>query len=269
MAEAKRGERGGPIQTGTGITEEQDHRPIPRSTSSRPRPPSPRRASLRPRRRSPRQSSTSAIPITAPVAGRLGLARYTVGSPGVRTRARSRPSSVVIRSTSISADPAAAAGGEARDLKARGPTLRRGGTLRLPDGSLYDQDGRINFVDVTTNTSTDSVTVRAEITQSRRHSLVGCPVRGRGVAGRRARIRHRRAAVGAAASTSRGQFVLIVDAENKAQVRRVETGPSRVQTSWSAADSRKGNLGLPPACRRCGRARRSAQHRPRPWHLTA
>ena len=113
-----------------------------------------------------------------------------------------------------------------RNLKARG-TDASGVvvTLRLPDGSLYDQDGRINFVDVTTNTSTDSVTVRAEISNPD-----GILVDAQYV-GVVLQAGEPESAIVVPQSAlqldQQGQFVLIVDAENKAQVRRVETGPAK------------------------------------------
>ena len=107
--------------------------------------------------------------ITAPVAGRLGLARYTVGS---LVGPDSGPLATIVSGDPIYVDFPLTQRQllEAkRNLKARG-TDASGVvvTLRLPDGSLYDQDGRINFVDVTTNTSTDSVTVRAEMSRLRK-----------------------------------------------------------------------------------------------------
>jgi membrane fusion protein (multidrug efflux system) len=102
--------------------------------------------------------------ITAPVAGRVGLASYTVGN-------LVGPSSGPL-ATIVSIDPIyidfpltqrelleARREMQASGNDASGVVVR----LRLSDGSLYDQSGRINFVDVTTDPGTDSVTLRAEI----------------------------------------------------------------------------------------------------------
>ena len=164
--------------------------------------------------------------ITAPVAGRLGLARYTVGS---LVGPDSGPLATIVSGDPIYVDFPLTQRQllEAkRNLKARG-TDASGVvvTLRLPDGSLYDQDGRINFVDVTTNTSTDSVTVRAEISNPD-----GILVDAQYV-GVVLQAGEPESAIVVPQSAlqldQQGQFVLIVDAENKAQVRRVETGPAK------------------------------------------
>ncbi|MCB1728451.1 MAG: efflux RND transporter periplasmic adaptor subunit, partial [Gammaproteobacteria bacterium] len=164
--------------------------------------------------------------VTAPVAGRLGLARYTVGN---LVGPDSGPLATIVSGDPIYVDFPLTQRQllEAkRNLKARG-TDASGVvvTLRLPDGSLYDQDGRINFVDVTTNTSTDSVTVRAEISNPD-----GILVDAQYV-GVVLQAGEPESAIVVPQSAlqldQQGQFVLIVDAENKAQVRRVETGPAK------------------------------------------
>ena len=125
----------------------------------------------------------------------------------------------------LSADPAAVAGGEAQSedqgTDASGVVV----TLRLPDGSLYDQDGRINFVDVTTNTSTDSVTVRAEISNPDGilvdAQYVGVVLQAGGP-NPPSSCRSRRCS-----STSRGPIRADRRRREQAQVRRVETGPAK------------------------------------------
>lgn len=78
-------------------------------------------------------------------------------------------------------------------------------------------------MDVTTNTSTDSVTVRAEI---RNPDGILVDAQYVGVV---LQAGEPESAIlvpqSALQLDQQGKFVLIVDAENKAQVRRVETGP--------------------------------------------
>lgn len=102
--------------------------------------------------------------VTAPVAGRVGLAAYTVGN-------LVGPDSGVL-ATLVSRDPIYVQFPltQRELLRARREVADKGGDptdvvvkLRLPDASLYDQTGRIDFVDVTTDQGTDSVTLRAEI----------------------------------------------------------------------------------------------------------
>lgn len=162
--------------------------------------------------------------VTAPVAGRLGLARYTVGN---LVGPDSGPLATIVSGDPIYVDFPLTQRQllEAkRDLKAKG-TDASGVvvSLRLPDGSLYDQSGRINFVDVTTNQSTDSVTVRAEI-----GNPDGILVDAQYV-GVLLQAGETESAIVVPQSAlqldQQGTFVLVVDADSKAQVRRVETGP--------------------------------------------
>ena len=164
--------------------------------------------------------------VTAPVAGRLGLARYTVGN---LVGPDSGPLATIVSGDPIYVDFPLTQRQllEAkRDLKAKG-TDASGVvvSLRLPDGSLYDQNGRINFVDVTTNQSTDSVTVRAEIANPD-GTLVDAQYVGvllQAGAPESAIV----VPQSALQLDQQGTFVLIVDADSKAQVRRVQTGPIR------------------------------------------
>ena len=160
------------------------------------------------------------------MAGRLGLARYTVGN---LVGPDSGPLATIVSGDPIYVDFPLTQRQllEAkRDLKAKG-TDASGVvvSLRLPDGSLYDQNGRINFVDVTTNQSTDSVTVRAEIANPD-GTLVDAQYVGvllQAGAPESAIV----VPQSALQLDQQGTFVLIVDADSKAQVRRVQTGPIR------------------------------------------
>lgn len=161
--------------------------------------------------------------IAAPVAGRIGLANYTVGN-------LVGPSSGPL-ATIVSRDPIHVRfpvtqrellearrrieddGGEARDLVAH---------LRLPDGSTYEHAGHLDFVDVTTDPGTDSVTLRAQIPNPD-----GILVDGQYV-GVSLQTSEPTSAIlipqSALQVDQQGVFVLIVDADRKAQVRRLQTG---------------------------------------------
>ena len=98
-------------------------------------------------------------------------------------------------------------------------------SLQLADGSRYAHPGKFNFLDVTVNQGTDTVLVRATFANPDRHPG-GRPARRRRRRGRQAEraivVRRR-----LFSSTRPGAFVLVVDSDNKVQVRRVEIGGPR------------------------------------------
>lgn len=164
--------------------------------------------------------------VMAPVAGRIGLAKYTVGN---LVGPESGP-----LATLISHDPiyvqfpltqrelleakrdVQAGGGDPKQVLIR---------VRLPDGSLYDKPGTLNFVDVTTDAGTDTVTLRAELANPDRFLVDGQYV---GVV---VQAGEPESAIvipqSALQLDQQGTFVLIVDADGKAQTRRVETGTAK------------------------------------------
>ncbi len=164
--------------------------------------------------------------VTAPVAGRIGLAKYTVGN-------LVGPSSGAL-ATIVSRDPIyvqfpltqreflaakrdiEGKGGDAKDVVVR---------VRLPDGSLYDQPGKLNFVDVTTDPGTDTVTLRAQIPNPD-----GILVDGQYV-GVTVQAGEPESAIvipqSALQVDQQGVFVMIVDADNKAQIRRIQAGATQ------------------------------------------
>ncbi len=164
--------------------------------------------------------------ITSPVAGRIGLADYTIGNlvgPASGTLA-----TIVSRDPIYVQFPVT----QRELLKARRDIKAKGGDAknvvvkaRLPDGSLYDHPGRLDFVDVTTNQGTDSVTLRAELPNPE-----GILVDGQYV-GVVVQSDEPESAIlipqSALQVDQQGLFVLIVDADSQARVRRVETGPTK------------------------------------------
>ena len=161
--------------------------------------------------------------VKAPVAGRIGLAKYTVGN-------LVGPSSGPL-ATVVSRDPihvqfpltqrellqakreVQAKGGDPKNLIVR---------VRLPDGDLYAEEGRLDFVDVTTDPGTDTVTLRAELPNPD-----GILVDGQYV-GVTVQAGEPESAVVVPQSSlqvdQQGVFVMVIDKEHKAQVRRVQTG---------------------------------------------
>ncbi|MCB1520987.1 MAG: efflux RND transporter periplasmic adaptor subunit [Hyphomicrobiaceae bacterium] len=97
--------------------------------------------------------------------------------------------------------------------------------LRMADGSLYDQDGKIEFVDVQATASTDSVTVRASIANPRRllvdQQLVNVLVI------RKKPEQKLVVSQSALLLDQQGAYVLALDAENVVAIRRITTGEQR------------------------------------------
>lgn len=164
--------------------------------------------------------------VHSPIAGRIGLAQYSIGN-------LVGPSSGAL-ATIVSRDPIYVQFPltQRELLKARQEIKAEGGDpedvvvhVRLPDDSLYDEDGRIDFVDVTTEAGTDTVTLRAQIANPD-----GTLVDGQYV-GITVQAGETKLALVVPQSAlqvdQQGVFVLIVDSDSKAQVRRIEVGASQ------------------------------------------
>ena len=161
--------------------------------------------------------------IRAPVAGRIGLARYSVGNlvgPGSDSLA-----------TLVSIDPIYVQFPVTQrerlmarqDIRTQGKTPETIEVLaRLPDDSIYGQKGRLDFIDVTTDSGTDSVTVRAVFPNPD-----GVLIDGQFVG---VLLQQDKPEMGitipqaALQIDQQGVYVLVVDDEGKAQVRRIQTG---------------------------------------------
>jgi membrane fusion protein, multidrug efflux system len=94
--------------------------------------------------------------------------------------------------------------------------------LRLPDGSTYDQVGRVNFIDVQTDKATDTVLVQAQVPNPNRilsdGQFVGVTVEGE---------QPLEAVVipqSAVQMDQAGAFVLAVGPDNKVEQRRIKLG---------------------------------------------
>ena len=159
--------------------------------------------------------------IKAPLSGRIGKATFSIGDlvgPASGTLA-----------TIVSQDPiyvtfpvsqrelldvrkqAETSGTDARSVRVK---------VRLADGSVYDQAGAINFVDVQVSTSTDTVAIRAQLPNPKRLLIDGQLVT--------ALVEAAKPESALVIPTSAlqidqtGRFALVVDAENKVEVRRIE-----------------------------------------------
>src|SRR3984957_9833914 len=173
--------------------------------------------------------------IRSPIDGKIGRTAVTEGNvvnpgSGVLTTIVSQDPMYVVFPVSVRA------GLELRDRYAT-----RGGfnavliKLRLPDGRLYDQTGKLNFVDNTVVQSTDTFLVRGAIPNPPLHdpSTTGGPVREltdgefvtvmlEGVQPVEVLAIPRSAVL----SDQQGDYVFTVGADNKAEQHRIQLGQS-------------------------------------------
>ena len=164
--------------------------------------------------------------IKAPIAGRIGRSTFSVGNfvgPQSGTLA-----------TIVSQDPmyvtfpvtqrellAVRKEGEAGGQDPSSMSVR----VRLADGSLYEEVGKLNFVDVQVNQGTDTVQVRATLPNP--HGIL---VDGQLVTVVVETAQPQAALVipqQAVQIDQAGRFVLKVDAESKVQVQRITIGAER------------------------------------------
>jgi membrane fusion protein (multidrug efflux system) len=173
--------------------------------------------------------------IRAPIAGKIGRSAYAVGNVVSPT---SGPLATI-----VSQDPIYVvfpiAMRAALDLRNR--YADQGGfaaiqiRLRLPDGKLYAELGKLDYVDPSVAAATDTLTLRARIANPIRKSARADDIANRelldgefvtvmveGVTPVQALAVPRVAVL----SDQQGNYVYVVDAEKKAQVRRVELGQS-------------------------------------------
>jgi membrane fusion protein (multidrug efflux system) len=173
--------------------------------------------------------------IRSPIDGKIGRTAVTEGnvvSPGsgVLTTIVSQDPMYVIFPVSVR-----------QGLELRDRYAPRGGLnavvikLRLPDGRLYDQTGKLDFVDNTIAQSTDTFTVRGVIpnTMLQVASTAGGPVREltdgefvtvllEGVQAVEVLAIPRAAVL----SDQQGDYVFVVGPDNKAEQRRIQLGQS-------------------------------------------
>ncbi len=94
--------------------------------------------------------------------------------------------------------------------------------LKLPDGSAYEHDGSIKFVEVEGNAGTDTITVRAEMPNPER-LLVDQEIVGVSVLAKKPELRLMMSQ-SALLLDQQGAYVLLVTPESKVETRRIEVG---------------------------------------------
>ena len=163
--------------------------------------------------------------IIAPIAGRIGLSKYTVGNLVGPT---SGALAIIVSRDPIDVQFPVTQ----RDLlEARQDIEEQGGDpgnvvvlARLSDDSIYDHRGKLDFIDVTTDRGTDTVTVRARFPNPDGYLVDGQYV---GVLVQDATPTMEILVPQAALQIDQqGTSVLIVSAAHKVEVRRIQTGPT-------------------------------------------
>lgn len=176
--------------------------------------------------------------IRAPIAGRIGRSAYSVGN-------FIGPSSDVL-ATIVSQDPIYVSFSVSqREILAIRDKLNGQGTLgstvdaavvyvELADRKRYGEPGKVNFVDVTVDQGTDTVPVRATFPNPSRILIDGqlVTVTVEGGAAEKSLV----VPQAAIQVDQSGPFALVVDSENKIEVRRIEPG----QTAGSELSVLKG-----------------------------
>ena len=162
--------------------------------------------------------------IRAPIDGSIGLSRFSIGN-------LVGPESGVL-ATMVQQDPIYVQFPlTQRDLLAQRRLVQeRGGDpaavvvhLRLADGARYEHDGQIDFVDVTVDPGTDTVLVRSLFPNPRNLLLAGQYL-GVVIASGEPEMALL-VPQSALQIDQTGFFVLVLDDEERVQVRRVATGP--------------------------------------------
>jgi len=171
------------------------------------------------------QLQLSYTDIRAPIAGRIGRENVSVGNfvgPSTGPLA-----------TIVSQDPIDVTFPVTqremlefrKEQKASGSNGEVDVFLTLADGSRYPAPGKIDFVDVTVNQGTDTVLVRAKFPNPNRVLVDGQLVTVVAEPGKpepALMVPQQALQIDQA-----GAFVLLVNKENKVEVRRVETGPTK------------------------------------------
>jgi membrane fusion protein (multidrug efflux system) len=163
--------------------------------------------------------------VVAPVAGRIGLSKYTVGNlvgPASGTLATIVSRDPIDVQFPVTQRELLAA---RRDIKAQGGDPAKVVVLaRLSDDSMYDHRGTLDFIDVTTDRGTDTVTLRAQFPNPDGYLVDGQYV------GVLVQDETPTMAIlvpqAALQIDQQGTFVLILTKENKAEIRRIQTGPT-------------------------------------------
>jgi membrane fusion protein (multidrug efflux system) len=162
--------------------------------------------------------------IRAPIEGRIGRSAVSIGdlvTPGTEQLARLVELDPIYATFSVSERDIIAAkrrydageGTEIEDVEV---------TLRLPDGTIYEHIGRLDFIDNVVDRRTGTVIIRAHFDNPDKLLTPGIYVSTR--IGREETTERLVIPQAAVSEDQAGSFVMVVDPDNKVEQRRVETG---------------------------------------------
>lgn len=180
--------------------------------------------------------------ITSPITGRIGASTVTVGAlvtaqqPTALTTVSTLDPIYVDVDQSSSELVALRRAVQAGNLESNSPVTARV-TLKLDDGSIYPQEGKLQFTDVTVDPSTGSVRLRAIFPNPDGLLLPGLYVRAtvnQGVNPRGILVPQQ-----AVNRNEKGEpTALVVDAKNTARLRVLRTGRA-IDGNWQVLDGLK------------------------------
>jgi len=175
--------------------------------------------------------------VTTPIAGRIGKTQLTAGN---LVSPNSGVLAVVVQTDPIRVVFSISDRDYLRVVAAlkpddKGFTAGSGAflpKLTLPDGTAYDQDGKISFLDNTIDPGTGTIAVYAEFPNPHLQLVPGQFV---SIAVLEGEARSLPVIPGAAVlQDQQGSYVYVLDAENRATIRRVVLG-QRVGTNWAVS----------------------------------
>ena len=166
--------------------------------------------------------------VTSPIDGRISTAKYSVGNlvnPSSEPLATVTSTDPIYVTIGVSEKQLIAA--RKRGIDLNNPDVAP--SLRLSDGSDYDQPGEFNYLSPEVNQSTDTILARAQFPNPKGILLPGQFV----TVVIRPKETQRSIVVPqiAVQRDSEGYFVLIIDRENKVVVRRIQAS-RQVETDW-------------------------------------
>ena len=168
--------------------------------------------------------------IRAPFRGRIGRAFHSVGSlvtPSSGDLARLVELDPIYVNFSVSE-------GDVIDAKRRfraqggGELSKIVVKLRLPDGSLFEHEGRVDFIDNVVDSKTGTVILRASFANPEKLLVPGLYVRT--VLGRKETQDKLTIPQAAIQEDQAGKFVMVVDPDSKVEQRRIKTGRAHAGT---------------------------------------
>jgi membrane fusion protein, multidrug efflux system len=189
--------------------------------------------------------------IRAPVAGKISRTSITVGN--VVSPSTGPLASIVSQDPMYVLFPVASRA--LAEIQQR--YADKGGTdaivvkLRLPDGSVYDRDGKIDYVEPTVSATTDTILLRARIANpTRMKAEAGQPVERTLVDGAFVTVLVEGIepvmALGiprkSVLSDQQGDYVYVVGSDNKVEQRRIHLGQSTPTTAVVAGGLKDGEM---------------------------